>query len=66
MGIIEEYKKKHYDKVINPEFEKAERVHDWRNHVHGDVKENWNMLSVETKLVVVEIAERQADREEWE
>ena len=52
--------------IENPKWNKAEKVHDWRNHVIDSIRNNWKELSFETRLVVYVIAEGEADREEWE
>lgn len=49
-----------------PEFEKAGRVHDWRNYVPSEIQEIWNELSTEAKMVASIIADDVAGREEWD
>jgi hypothetical protein len=42
------------------------RVHNWRNYVDNRFILEWNTLSEEVKLVIFLMAERQANREEWD
>lgn len=55
-----------YIDLINPEFDKNERVHDWRNHVPSEIKELWPQLSMETRLAIAFMAEEIASNEEWD
>jgi len=50
----------------NPEFENAGRVHDWRNHVPEEVKEQWDQLSVDARKVAYLTAYHEAEEEEWD
>lgn len=50
----------------NPEFENAGRVHDWRNHVLDEVKEQWAQLSFDARKVAYLTACNEADNEEWD
>ena len=55
--------------VFSPDFEEfdrlGKRVHNWRTYVTGGIRNNWNNLSVETRLAVIEVCEEVADAEEW-
>lgn len=33
----------------DPEFSKAQKVHDWRNHVPGDIRTVWHLLTSREK-----------------
>lgn len=50
----------------NPEWEKCQRVHDWRNHVPDAFVLVWDKLSEETRFVIVVMADEQASRERWD
>jgi hypothetical protein len=50
----------------NPEFEKAGRVHDWRNYVPEEFQDAWPHLTEREKKIIVIMAQSQADREEWD
>lgn len=54
------------DKLIQPDFASAGRVHDWRNHVPGTLQAIWGQLSYESRLIIYYMAEDAAMREEWE
>jgi hypothetical protein len=49
-----------------PLWEKAERVHDWRNYVGENVRRIWDTLTTEQKLAIGLDAQEQASRENWE
>lgn len=51
---------------LDPEWDKAERVHDWRNHVGERTKEVWQTLTLEQRRAVYLDAEEMSSREEWE
>lgn len=55
-----------YSALENPEFENADKVHDWRNHVPQKLVEDWELLGDEARAVAFYMAELQADREEWD
>lgn len=52
--------------IENPNFHKAGRVHDWRNHVPYDIKKIWKELSVEERKVIAFFAEEKASDEDWD
>ena len=54
------------DTLSNPKWDRADRVHDWRNYVLPEIRETWDDLSLETKVAVYAMAESQADSEEWD
>jgi hypothetical protein len=49
-----------------PEFAKATRVHDWRNHVPEAVQAVWGTLSRDVRLAVLVMAEHAAGQEDWD
>lgn len=52
--------------VLEPDFERAERVHDWRNHVGERTQAIWATLTPEQRLAIALDAEDDASNEEWE
>jgi len=52
--------------VDNPQWEKARKTHDWRNHVGWRTQEIWHSLTAEQRLAIAQDAQAAADREEWE
>ena len=52
--------------VINPRFDEARMIHDWRNHIPDQIKDCWPGLSIQAKIVAYTMAEKQAEAEEWE
>ncbi len=52
--------------IDNPEFEKSNSVHDWRNYVPYDWQINWAELTERERQIIAVMAQSQADREEWD
>jgi len=52
--------------ALNPEWEKAGRVHDWRNHVSTEIRMIWDEFSDNHKVALALDADERAGREEWE
>ena len=52
--------------LYNPQFEKAGKVHDWRNYVPTKVQEIWKILSLRERIIVYIMARQQAFDEEWD
>jgi hypothetical protein len=50
----------------DPEFSKATRVHDWRNYVPVEIKQEWNHLTEREKKIVFLLANEQANAEIWD
>lgn len=49
-----------------PEWEKAGKVHDWRNHVPDAVQMAWDTFTDDQKLLLYKWADDLASAEEWE
>lgn len=47
-------------------FERAGRVHDWRNHIAKGIKSVWCELTKRERLLLALSAQRPADNEEWD
>lgn len=56
---------KHID-VNNPEFDKKNKVQDWRNYVPYEWEEHWNEFTDRERKIIAVMAETQADQEEWD
>ena len=52
--------------IASPEWDKAERVHDWRNYISERVRRIWGTFTSEQKDALFEMADEMATREEWE
>lgn len=52
--------------ALNPQWDKAERVHDWRNHVGAQTKRLWDTFTAEQKFAIVEDADYRAGDEHWD
>jgi hypothetical protein len=52
--------------IQKPEFENADRVHDWRNHVGEATKSLWSTFTDEQKAAIALDSEYRANLEEWE
>lgn len=51
---------------MRPEWDKAGKIHDWRNYIGQAVREIWDTFTPRQKSVLVQAAQAQADREEWD
>lgn len=49
-----------------PDWSKAGRVHDWRNHIGKNAKRIWATLTPEQRTALALDADFAADSEEWE
>ncbi len=52
--------------IRDPNFERAERVHDWRNYVGEATKSLWHTFTDEQKAAIALDSDDRAGREEWE
>lgn len=52
--------------LSHPAFDKATKVHDWRNYVIDEYKEKWHQLSYQTRLAIYDHCDNMAAREEWD
>lgn len=52
--------------VENPQWNKAGRVHDWRNHVGERVQAIWETFTLEQKVALAEDADERASGEHWD
>lgn len=52
--------------VDDPQWEKAGRIHDWRNYVGARTRDIWQELTLPQKLAIAQDANDQAAREDWE
>lgn len=62
-SIISEYTA---EAILNPEWENAGRVNDWRNYIPEKLQEIWNDLSCDAKIIAYYMADEMAGREEWD
>jgi hypothetical protein len=47
-------------------FEDYEKVHDWRNYVIYEWKNNWNQFTEREKKIIYAMAKEQSDSEDWD
>lgn len=52
--------------VDSPDFDKAGKVHDWRNHVPYWARDLWPDLTHRERVLLALVAEGGASREEWD
>ncbi len=63
MRELTDYEKR---QARNPQWEKADKVHDWRNYISDNVKAIWDTFSNIQKFALLKQADDQASREEWD
>ena len=49
-----------------PHFDKARKCHDWRNYIPDEVRDAWSEMTVESRVMVYILAEKQANAEDWD
>jgi hypothetical protein len=54
------------EELLNTSWVNIGRVHDWRNYIWDEHKENWTGFSDVKRLLLFCRAEELADVEEWE
>lgn len=54
------------EQALDPKWDEAGRVHDWRNHVGENVKAIWHTFTDEQKLALAEDADERASNEHWD
>ena len=64
MNLYEDFIK--HINLDNPEFDKRNKVHDWRNYVPYDWMKEWDNLTEREKKIIAVMAETQANNEEWD
>lgn len=52
--------------VDDPQFDRAGRVHDWRNYIGESVRAIWMSFTPEQRLALAADADELAGREEWD
>lgn len=57
---------KEISRMDDPQWNKARKVHEWRNYVPEVLQENWKFLTSEARVAVYLTAKQQADQEDWD
>ncbi len=57
---------KFQDILLNPQWEKSDLCHDWRNHVGKHTKNIWESLTLNQRLAIMLDSIDNAYNEEWE
>lgn len=55
-----------FKELLNPDFENAGRIHDWRNYVGENVRSIWSKLDMETRAAIALDAYERANDEDWD
>lgn len=50
----------------NPNWNKYNKIHNWKNYIPYELQQAWGSLSDETKACLKFVAQQQADNEEWD
>jgi hypothetical protein len=54
------------EQALNPEWEKATKVHDWRNYASEEIQRLWPTFNEEQKMAIVEMLDELAGQELWD
>lgn len=52
--------------IDKPEFEKASKIHDWRNYVPTELQIHWPKLTIRERQIIILMAQWPADNENWD
>lgn len=52
--------------LARPDFKNAGKVHDWRNYVPDEMKNNWNKLTDRERMIIIIICDEIASQEDWD
>lgn len=63
MIVLSDYYK---EQALNPKWNEASRVHDWRNYISEEVKFLWDTFSDVQKFAIMKQADNQANQEVWD
>lgn len=50
----------------NPDWAAAQKVHDWRNYIHENLRGIWHTFTLEQKMAIANNAQITADAELWD
>lgn len=50
---------------FNPRWDETEKVHDWKNYVHFELRNLWHTFNEKQKQLIANNAQIIADDEEW-
>lgn len=64
--VWDEYLQGVADGKIAPEFEKAHRIHDWRNYVGSNTRAAWDTFSSVQRAAIMKDATVSASLEDWD
>jgi len=52
--------------IFYPNFDKVGKVHDWRNYVPEEYKNDWEQLTTRERMIIINLCQIQADKEDWD
>jgi hypothetical protein len=51
---------------LAPQWDKYDRVHNWRNYVSDEVQAAWDSFTAAQKAMIARLCEKQAHSEDWD
>ena len=61
--------KENIEQAENPNWEQFDSelkpVHDWRSYITDEVREQWDVIGLEARCIVIHIAQACANKESW-
>ena len=54
------------EQAVEPKWNEAGKVHDWRNHVPPDIRKMWGSFMVVQRYALVAWADELASNEHWD
>ena len=62
--------KENIEQAENPDWEQFDskwlHVHDWRSYITDEVREQWALIDLEARCIVIHIAQACANKESWD
>lgn len=65
IGIFDEVSPDIIKAVLETDFSKRTKVHNWKNYVPDALREKWSSLSLQTRIAIYYVAHPLAEKEEW-
>lgn len=63
MELFEDFIKLNGININNPQFEKTQKVHDWRNYVPYNWQKNWTKFTVRERHIIAVMSQMAVDKE---
>lgn len=66
MNLFEDFAEINKIDINNPEFDKPQKTHDWRNYVPFNWQKNWMQFTERERKIISVMCQMRADKEDYE